>query len=130
LFSVNFAYEMKKQERSGKYVIDLSKSTIENMSFRFDENVGSDVAKCKPCFKQINLDDPLYRQREILVSVDGLNADQFTKYINFATVQLRKIHGGGQLSTAEVRIGAKEFVDNANVFSLLYGWKETQFPEI
>ena len=124
LVSVNFAYEMKKQQRSGNYVIDLSKSTIETMSFRFDENVGSGVAACKPCFKQINLDDPLYRQREIMVSVDGLNADQFTKYVNFATVQLRKVHGGGQLSTDEVRIGPKEFVDAANVFRLLYGWKD------
>jgi hypothetical protein len=124
LVNLNFAYEMKKQRRSGKYVIDLSKSTIETFSFRFDENVGSGVASCKKCFKQINLDDPLYRQREIMVSVDGLNADQFAKYINFATVQLKKIHGGGQLSQDEVRIGAKEFTDNANVFRLLYGWKD------
>lgn len=124
LVSVNFAYEMKKQQKSGKYVIDLSKSTIETFSFRFDENVGSGVASCKKCFKQINLDDPLYRQREILVSVDGLNADQFSKYVNFATVQLRKVHGGGQLSTDEVRIGPKELVERANVFPLLYGWKD------
>ncbi len=122
--SVNFAYEMKKQRRTGNYIIDLSKSTIETFSFRFDENVGSEVAKCEKCFKQVNLDDPLYRQREILVSVDGMNANQFAKYINYATVQLRKVHGGGQLSTDEVRIGAKEFVDNANVFRLLYGWKD------
>lgn len=123
-FSVNFSYEMKKQRKSGHYVIDLSKASIETVSFRFDENIGSDVAKCKPCFRQINLDDPLYRQREILVSVDGLNADQFNKYINFTTVSLKKIHGGGQLSTDEVRIGVKEFADNANLFRLLYGWKD------
>jgi hypothetical protein len=124
IVSVNFAYEMKKQQKTGKYVIDLSKSTIETFSFRFDENVGSGVASCKKCFKQINLDDPLYRQREILVSVDGLNADQFSKYVNFATVQLRKVHGGGQLSTDEIRIGPKELVERANVFPLLYGWKD------
>ncbi len=123
-FSVNFSYEMKKQRKSGHYVIDLSKSTVETLTFRFDENVGSDVTKCKPCFRQINLDDPLYRQREVLVSVDGLNSDQFAKYVNFATVQMKKVHGGGQLSTDEVRIGAKEFVDNANVFKLIYGWKD------
>jgi hypothetical protein len=122
--NVNFSYELKKQRRSGKYVIDLSKSTIENVSFRFDENVGSGVASCKKCFKQINLDDPLYRQREVLVSVDGLNADQFSKYVNFATIQLKKVHGGGQLSQDEVRIGVKEFTENANVFRLLYGWKD------
>ncbi|MEK7256561.1 MAG: hypothetical protein AAB316_17530 [Bacteroidota bacterium] len=123
-FTVNFAYEMKKQRKTGKYVIDLSKSTMETISFRFDENVGGKVAKCKPCFRQINLDDPLFRQREVMVSVDGLNASQFNKYVNFATVSLKKVHGGDQLSTDEVRIGAKEFADAGNVFRLLYGWKD------
>ncbi|MCB0606546.1 MAG: hypothetical protein H6562_12400 [Lewinellaceae bacterium] len=125
LVSLNFAYEMKKQRKTGKFVIDLSKSTIETISFRFDENLGSDVSKCKDCFRQINLDDPLYKQREILVSVDGLNADQFSKYINFVTVSMKKDHGTATATTDEVRIAQKEFQDAAgNPFRLLYGWKD------
>ncbi len=125
LVSLNFAYEMKKQRKTGKFVIDLSKSTIETISFRFDENLGSEVSKCKDCFRQINLDDPFYKQREILVSVDGLNADQFSKYINFVTVSMKKEHGKGPATTDEVRIAQKDFTEAAgNPFRLLYGWKD------
>jgi hypothetical protein len=127
LVNFNFAYEMKQQKKSGKYVIDLSKASTETINFRFDENLGSDISKCKECFRSVNLDDPFYKQREILVSVDGLNTEQFSKYINFVTISMKKVHGGGELTTDEVRIAQKEFVEAAgNPFRLLYGWKDAK----
>jgi hypothetical protein len=125
IVSLNFAYEMKKQKKSGNYVIDLTKSTMETVNFRFDENLGSDVAECKECFKSVNLNDPFYIQRELLVSIDGLNSDQFSKYINFVTVSMRKTHGNGIMTTDEERIAEKEFNEAlGNPFRLLYGWKD------
>ncbi|MCD9018169.1 hypothetical protein [Parachryseolinea silvisoli] len=123
--SFNFAYEMKQQKKSGHYVIDLSKATMETINFRFDENLGSDVAQCKDCFRSVNLDDPFYKQRELLVSVDGLNSDQFSKYINFVTVSMKKTHANGAVTYDELRIAEKEFKDaQGNPFRLLYGWKD------
>ncbi|MBT1687592.1 hypothetical protein [Dawidia soli] len=123
--SLNFAYEMKQQKKSGHYVIDLSKATMETINFRFDENLGSDVAQCKDCFRSVNLDDPFYKQRELLVSVDGLNSDQFSKYINFVTVSMKKTHGNGAVTYDELRIAEKEFKEAlGNPFRLLYGWKD------
>jgi hypothetical protein len=123
--SLSFAYEMKKQRKSGKYVIDLSKATTETINFRFDENLGSDVAQCADCFRSANLDDPFYKQRELLVSIDGLNSDQFAKYINFVTVSMKKVHGNGEVTYDEVRIAEKEFKEaQGNPFRLLYGWKD------
>lgn len=117
-------YKFKKERKRGKFTIDLNKSLSEEVSFRFDENVGSDAVKCKPCYKQVNLDDPFYQQREVLVSVDGLNADQFSKYINFATISMKKQHGNnGDATIQEVRVGPKEF-NSGNVYRLLYGWKD------
>lgn len=125
IVSLNFAYEMKQQKKSGNYVIDLSKSTTETVNFRFDENLGSDVAECKECFKSVNLDDPFYKQRELLVSIDGLNSDQFSKYINFVTVSMKKHHGNGETTYDELRIAEKEFTEAlGNPFRLLYGWKD------
>ena len=119
-----FGYKFKKERKRGKFTIDLNKSLSEEVSFRFDENVGSDAVKCKPCYKQVNLDDPFYQQREVLVSVDGLNADQFSKYINFATISMKKQHGSnGNATIQEVRVGPKEF-NSGNVYRLLYGWKD------
>lgn len=125
IVSLNFAYEMKQQKKSGHYVIDLSKATMETINFRFDENLGSDVAQCKDCFRSVNLDDPFYKQRELLVSVDGLNSDQFSKYINFVTVSMKKTHANGAVTYDELRIAEKEFKDaQGNPFRLLYGWKD------
>jgi hypothetical protein len=125
MVSLNFAYEMKEQKKSGKYVIDLSKASTETINFRFDENLGSDVAECKDCFRSVNLDDPFYKQRELLVSIDGLNSDQFSKYINFVTVSMKKVHGNGSVTYDELRIAEKEFKEAlGNPFRLLYGWKD------
>lgn len=125
MVSFNFAYELKEQKKSGRYVIDLSKATTETVNFRFDENLGSDVAQCKDCFRSVNLDDPFYKQRELLVSIDGLNSDQFKKYINFVTVSMKKTHGNGAVTYDELRIAEKEFKEaQGNPFRLLYGWKD------
>lgn len=125
IVSLNFAYEFKEQRKSGKYVIDLSKASTETVNFRFDENLGSDVAACVDCFTSVNLDDPFYKQRELLVSVDGLNSDQFSKYINFVTVSMKKVHGDGEVTYDELRIAEKEFKEAlGNPFRLLYGWKD------
>ncbi|MEM1119284.1 MAG: hypothetical protein AAGJ18_02480 [Bacteroidota bacterium] len=125
IVNLNFAYEMKQQKKSGKYVIDLSKAQTETVNFRFDENVGSEVARCEECFRQINLDDPFYKQRELFVSIDGLNANQFDKYINFVTVSMKKKHGDEKETNDEIRIAQKEFVSAAgSPFRLLYGWKD------
>ena len=124
---LSFAYEFKEQKKSGKYVIDLSKATTETVNFRFDENLGSEIAQCVDCFRSINLDDPFYKQRELLVSIDGLNSDQFSKYINFVTVSMKKTHGDGQVTYDELRIAEKEFKEAlGNPFRLLYGWKDKE----
>jgi len=122
--SLSFSYEFKEQKKSGEYTIDLSKATKETFSFRFDENLGSEISECVDCFTQINLDDPFYKQREILVSIDGLNSDQFSKYINYVTVSMRKEHGSDGETIDEIRIAENDF--NAALgspFRLLYGWK-------
>lgn len=125
IVQLSFAYEFKEQKKSGKYVIDLSKATTETVNFRFDENLGSEIAQCVDCFRSVNLDDPFYKQRELLVSIDGLNSDQFSKYINFVTVSMKKTHGNGEVTYDELRIAEKEFKEAlGNPFRLLYGWKD------
>lgn len=125
IVQLSFAYEFKEQKKSGKYVIDLSKATTETVNFRFDENLGSEIAQCVDCFRSINLDDPFYKQRELLVSIDGLNSDQFSKYINFVTISMKKTHGNGEVTYDELRIAEKEFKEAlGNPFRLLYGWKD------
>jgi len=122
--NLSVAYQLKTVRRTGKFTVDLNRSLSDQVDFRFDDNFGRPA--CDECFRQVNLDDPMFRQREIQVSLDGLNSDQFKKYINFATVSMKKIHGNEDITADEVRIGPAEFEKNANVYRLLYGWKDAK----
>jgi len=124
-FAIVAAFEMKRVRQRGTFRIDLNKYTADSLTLRFDENIGdlSSVRADPRYFREVNLDDPLYRQREIAVMVDGLNAQDFGQYINFVTVQMRKKHAGGDETVDEVRIDRANFNKDGNRFSLLYGWK-------
>jgi hypothetical protein len=124
-FAVLASFEMKSVHQSGIFKIDLNKYTTDNLTLRFDENVGDlrSLMKEGENFRQVNLDDPLYKQRELVVFVDGMNAKDFGDYINFATVQMRKKHQAGDETQDEVRIDRANFNKEGNNFKLMYGWK-------
>jgi hypothetical protein len=118
------AYELKKVHQRGIFRIDLNKYTTDRLTLRFDENIGDlrGLFADAEHFRQVNLDDPLFRQREIAVFVDGLNAKDFGNYINFVVVHMRKKHSGGEVTDDEVRIDRNNFNAQGNAFKLLYGW--------
>jgi hypothetical protein len=116
---------MKRVRQSGQYTIDLNKYTTDSLTLRFDENIGDVRSLMGDAghFRQVNLDDPLFRQREIALFVDGLNAQDFGQYINFVTVQMRKKHAAGDVTEGDVRIDRNNFNKEGNRFAFLYGWK-------
>ena len=119
---ISVAYKFKSVKKSGKFRMDLNRSMTDALKIRFDENLGK--INCKTCFRQINLEDPMFRQRGVLVSVDGMNADQFKKYVNYVAVSMKKTHGNGEITPDEVRIGVAEMEKTGNLFRLQYGWKD------
>ena len=116
---------MKRIRQRGTFKIDLNKFTPDTMTLRFDENIGDlrNLMDDESHFRQVNLDDPLVRQREIVAFVDGMNATDFGQYINFVTVHMRKKHESGEITDDEVRIDRNNFNREGNNFKLLYGWK-------
>ncbi len=115
------SYQLKKVRQRGTFKISLNKYTADKIVLRFDENIGK--INCTECFHQVNLDDPLFKQREIVAMVDGFNFDDFGKYINFVSVKMKKTHQNGDITWDEVRIDRENFIKSANNFKLLYGWK-------
>jgi hypothetical protein len=118
-------FEMKRIRQQGKFRIDLNKYTSDNLTLRFDENIGDlrSLQGDANHFREVNLDDPLFRQRELVVFLDGLNAQDFGQFVNFVTVHMKKRHAGGDLTDDEVRIDRNNFNQAGNNFKLLYGWK-------
>lgn len=124
--SIALSYKMKKEKRSGQFKINLNKYTMETRMNRFDQNFGSLISqsRCPDCFRRVNLDDPLYQQREISARVDGsINSDDFGKYINSVEVLLRKTHQNGEQTVQGIQVNKQLFNDRANNFVMIYGWK-------
>jgi hypothetical protein len=120
--SVAVSYQMKSIRRSGKYKIDLNKYSQTTRTLPFDYNLGNVYKQCKSCFSEVNLDDPLMKQREINASLGGVVNEDF-KYVNFVNVLLRKKHQDGTETIDEIKIDKSAFNQNGNFFKMMYGWK-------
>jgi hypothetical protein len=127
-FAIVAVYEMKRVHQTGKFRIDLNKFTPDNLTLRFDENIGDlrSLMREEGFFRSVNLDDPFYRQREISVFLDGINGQDFNQFVNFVTVQLRKRHANNVESNEEIRIDRSNYNTTGNAFKLVYGWKGDQ----
>jgi hypothetical protein len=119
--AVAMSYEMRRVHQQGIFRIDLNKYNTDNLVVRFDSNVGT--LNCAACIREVNLDDPLYVQRELTAYVDGANATDFDKYINAVSLTMRKTHAKGDKTLDELRVDRKSLNAEGNSFKLLYGWK-------
>ncbi|MDO5981477.1 hypothetical protein [Flavivirga spongiicola] len=117
------SYTVKKIKISGTKTFSLKESYPTTIPSPFGGDLEVNMTSCPKCFIETNLDDPVFKQREILALLDGLNANDFDKYINYGTVQLRKKHESEAFTYDEVRITRKNFNQDGNLFTMLYGWK-------
>lgn len=120
--SIAVSYRMKQVRRRGTYRIDLNKFSETTRTLPFDYNLGNVKSICAPCFREINADDPLMKQRQINAALGGINADDFN-HVNFVNVLMRKKHENGQETVDEIKIDKSAFNTTGNFFKMLYGWK-------
>lgn len=120
-------YELKNIKESGTLVMDLNQYSQDRLTTILAGNIGSLYQKYgqdSSYFRAANLDDPVFKQREIFLVLDGRNARDFKDYINFVTVQILKEHQNGQQTVDEVVIDQQGFSSRKNRFKMVYGWKE------
>ncbi|MBN1907213.1 MAG: hypothetical protein JW927_19190 [Deltaproteobacteria bacterium] len=126
-FSLVASYKMKKIKRSGKMVYNMNNFRTETQAFAMAENIGHLFrlyGRDQGVFRAITIDDPVFKQREIKVTLDGQDASTFTKYLNFVTIKLKKVHQNGETTTGEVVVTPENFNTSGNNFSVVYGWKD------
>ncbi|MEZ4824914.1 MAG: hypothetical protein R3C61_01270 [Bacteroidia bacterium] len=125
-FTIAASFKMKEVKTSGVFKVSLNKIMADELAIRFDENIGNmnKYAKDETIFRQVNLDDPFFRQREISAFLDGYNAAEFGQYINFVTVKLVKTHAKGATTEQEIRIDRSGFNEKGNLYKMVYGWKD------
>jgi len=120
--AVAVSYQMKTVKRKGVYKIDLNKYSQTTRTLPFDYNLGNVQNLCGDCFREINLDDDMMKQREINASLGGVISDDF-KYVNFVNVLMRKKHQDGSETVDEIKIDRNSFNSSGNFFKMMYGWK-------
>jgi hypothetical protein len=122
--SIIATLQMRKTKQSGSFHFDMNKYLPDVAPQSFRESIGSlkELKKDPKHFAEINMDDPLFRQRELVAMVDIANAQDFGQFVNFVDVQMRKKHASGEPTTDEVRIDRNNFNKEGNNFKLMYGW--------
>ena len=126
-FSLVASYKMRRIKRSGKLVYQMNHMSSETQSFVMTENIGDLYHRWgndKGIFRAVTIDDPVFKQRDIAVTLDGQDIKSFSRYMNFVTVRLRKTHQAGDVTRDEVVITPELFSNSANHFMLRYGWHD------
>jgi hypothetical protein len=125
-FGLNVAYQLKDLRSSGLSTLNFNhRASVDRHAFiTFNigdlyQRYGRDAA----FFRDIPLDDPTFRQREIQIGIDGALVPEFDKYINGVTVTLRKRHQNGEEETPREVVLDRAAVQKAPAgFKLAYGW--------
>ena len=120
------SYRLRHIKRSGHFKMTLNRYRTENQAFIMSENIGDLYGRYghdRSVFRAVLIDDPVFKQRDIFVTLDGQDANTFTRHINFVTVRMKKVHQNGETTTDEVVITPELFNAKGNNFVLRYGWK-------
>ena len=110
----------------GKKTLNFKEAFPVTLPWTIGGNLGLSREDCPKCFIQINMDEPLYRQRPVTVLLGELTSTDFESYINSVSVEIRKKHQNGDVTRLQpVILTKRTLANNADVdqFSRVYGWK-------
>jgi tetratricopeptide (TPR) repeat protein len=119
------SFKLRRIESTGAFNLNLKQWLRTDQAVRFAANIGdlSNLMGNPRFFRRVNLDDPVFKQREIPVTVDVRGEDAFADMLNAVTVTLKKRHESGKESLGEVTISRAEFARGAPQ-TLVYGWDQ------
>jgi hypothetical protein len=104
-FGLNVSYQLKDMRSSGLTTLNFNhRATVERHSF-ITFNIGdlyTKYGKDTAFFRDVSLEDPTFRQREVQIGVDGALLPEFERYINGVTLTLRKQHQNGEETLREI----------------------------
>jgi hypothetical protein len=118
--SIAFSYRARDLTVRGTQTVKLSatRPAIDDRVAGFE--LGRIPANC---IQEIDLDDPLFWQKEVSAYLDGSGQSDFSEYINFVNVTMRKRYPDGDTKTDQLTIDRQKFNREDNRFALMYSWK-------
>lgn len=126
-FGLNVSYQLKDMRSSGMTTLNFNhRATVERHSF-ITFNIGdlyTKYGKDTAFFRDVSLEDPTFRQREVQIGVDGALLPEFERYINGVTLTLRKQHQNGEETLREIVLDRRAIQADAGKTGLkvVYTW--------
>ena len=121
---ISGGYRRRKITRSGNYKFNFRQRSNSSLTTAMAGNIGSlylTHGDDPTIFRTVNLTDEEFRIREVSVSLDARDEQEFTKYINHVTFSLKKQHGSGETSTGELTIKRSNF-ESGRPLKISYNW--------
>jgi len=117
------SFRMRRIERSGSFSLSMKQWNRVELPVRFAANIGdlSRYMDDSRMFRRVSLNDPMFKQREIPVTVDVASEEAFAAMLNAVTVTLRKRHQSGTETLDEVTIQRTDF-SSGELETMVYGW--------
>ena len=100
------------------------RATVDRHSF-ITFNIGdlyTKYGKDTAFFRDVSLEDPTFRQREVQIGLDGALLPEFERYINGVTLTLRKQHENGQQTLRELVLDRQTVAKGLTGLRMVYGW--------
>jgi hypothetical protein len=116
------AYRLKEVRQSGRFEQSMKKYKPETFPVTFSSNVG-DLRRYlddERIFVERALDQMAFRQKQVVVNTSELDSSDFEDFLASVSVQLRKKHESGRVSTDDARIARDTFDDSGADFRLSY----------
>lgn len=124
--NIQGGYKRRNISRTGTYSFDFRQRSNTSLTTAMAGNIGSLYrlyGNDPAMFRTINLSSPEYRVREISVSLDARDENEFDHYINYVTFTLDKKHGSGASTPGELTFNRKAFTAGRPQ-TLNYSWMD------
>jgi hypothetical protein len=96
-FSVRVGYQYRQVRKTGRYEVDLRQRLREEREVPLAGNIGGFVrGDGSRYLLEVDLDDPSFQERPVEVLLDGQDHEDFQRYVNAVSVQLRRVHANGR----------------------------------
>lgn len=124
-FGLYAGFQLKELKTSGVSVLNFNHRASVDRHALIAFNIGDlhrRYGEDRRFFRDFNLADAVYEQREVHVAVDGALLKDFDRYINTVTVTLRKTHQDGSETLREVVMDRESFNREPGSVRMVYGW--------
>ena len=122
-FGIRGGYKMKELRTEGQSRLNFNKRATVQRNTLLTVNIGNLYSRYGDnpnYFRIVNMSDPTWDQREVRITVDGTLVKEFDKFVNNASVVVKKQHGDGSVTQKEIVIDRGTPLDETQMPRFVY----------